>query len=299
MFVPALVSEREAGQWEDCVWAAGVAFANGLAGANDHPATRAEYEGLRFDATGVREGNGDGSNLHELATGLEARYGLTAFHRGGGWADALSACPVGSYLVVQGSCAGLPARLQVTSYRGPHCALLCRTGPLSGAWLDPLKPAGSTPAAATIEEVRAFYETLPGAEWIAGPTIGRSSSLAITVRRQLGDVAEGVPFTEVPGGAVVGTFQHPATVETLGVPMDASPDHLNLSQRAVFVTTAKIDGVSSLKVVYVAVGALKNLRDVPASSQPGADVIAAAEKRGAAAEWDRWVASIGIPARPS
>lgn len=170
MFVPTLVSEREAdGSWEDCTWASGVAFANGVAGADVHPPTRAEYEGLRFDATGVGEASGDGSNLRELQVGLDTRYALTDVQRGRGWPGFLQACPPGRYAVLQGMVAGFPPRLQVTAFRGAHAVAIARDRDLSAVLLDPLQPRGSDGDRATLNELRSFYETLPGAEWLVGP----------------------------------------------------------------------------------------------------------------------------------
>lgn len=297
MFVPALVSEREAGAWEDCVWASGVMFANGVSGADVHPATRREYEALRFAGTGVAEGNGDGSNLRELSVGLEARYGITAVRRGGGWPDLLARAPIGSYVVLQGSVAGLPRRLQVTAYRGPHCVAWARTGSLKGAWLDPLNPNGTPAVDATLDEARSFYETLPGAEWLVG-TQRRITAMAIQVRPELVDVLAETPFYDAPGGTNVGRFvELTPGIHQVGVPMDGSPDKLNLGWRAIVVTTRAIDDRLTDKIVYVTTARLINARPDPGGA---ADPVAIATARleGTQAEWDRWHDDLNIPDRP-
>lgn len=296
MFVPALVSERETGEWEDCVWASGVAFANGLEGADVHPGTRAEYEGLRFDATGVREGNGDGSNLRELVDGLEARYGITAVKRAGGWADFITACPIGTVFVIQGLNGAFPARLRGSTFAGPHAVAGVRTGSLQVALLNPLFPSGTAPSVATLDEIRAFYESLPGAEWLVGTTPRRIPIMAITLRPELYDVLAGTPFFDAPGGRQVGDFDAAAQgIRSVGVPMDASPDSLNLAWRAIVVTSRAIDDRLTDKVVYVQTSRLTNGRPDP--GDVAGDELAA-NLAGRQAEWDRWVSELGIPERP-
>jgi len=294
MFVPSIVSEREAGQWEDCVPCSGVMLENALRGADVHPATRAEYEGLRRDATGVAEASGDGMKLAELGTGLNRRYSRES-RRGGGWPSLLAATPVGTATVVQGSTSGFPARLQEQGPGIAHCVLFARDRDLSGLILDPLKPNGAAPERATLDELRAFHETLPGSEWLVG-TYRRIPSMAISIRRQLGDVAIDAAFYDVPGGERVGKFSRAQTVEVVGVPMDQSPDRLNLGWRAVEVTTQAIDGRMAEKVVYLPTEAIANLRDPLPDTSGDAE---AARLAGAQGEWDRWHAGLGIPDRPT
>lgn len=302
MFTPAIVSEREVGEWEDCVWCSGVMLRNAIAGADVAPATRLEYEGLRFDATGVREGNGDGSNMRELERGLAVRYGLTNVKRGSGWASALANWPVGAWLVLQGLYAALPDRLRVTTFRDAHCMVLGRDRELSAVLLDPLERAGTAPKRITLDEARAYYEALAGAEWIAGKPGGRLTDVAIQIRRQLADAKAGAGVYEFPGAsAPVDTFKAVTTIETIGVPMDQSGDHLNLGWRLVTVTTRAIDGELTDKGLYMLTGELSNLRDPDPEPGGPADPAELEQARleGATAEWDRWHESLGIPERPA
>lgn len=297
MFVPRLVSEREAGGWEDCVWASGVMLANGLAGADVHPGTRTEYEALRVaGGDGPAENPGDGSNLSQLQAGLERRYSITAVKRGGGWHDFMTACPIGTVFVVQGLNGALPARLRGSTFTGPHAVAGVRTGSLQVALLNPLFPNGTPPAVATLDELRAFYESLPGAEWLVGTT-RRTQPMAISIRRELYDVGAGTPFYDTPGGQMIGDFTRAqAGVRSIGVPMDASPDKLNLGWRALEVMTRAIDDRMADKIVYVQTAQLSNGRPDPAAT---ADELEAAHLAGAQAEWDRWVDELGIPDRPA
>lgn len=232
MFVPELCSEREPGQWEDCVWCSGVMLANGIAGANVRPSTRDEYEGLRFDATGVAEAGGDGSNLRELRTGLERRYHLTDVQLGGGWPGFLQACPPGRYAVVQGMNGSLPTRLRGTNYLGPHAIAFARDRDLSGILLQPLDPPGAGGERATLGELRAFYETLPGAEWLVGPIIGRrAADLRFkTLRNVAGKVTvaqgSGYQFVTLDGrriDAPAGQVREAIALVELTPPLDDAP----------------------------------------------------------------------------
>lgn len=123
--------------------------------------------------------------------------------------------------------------------------------------------------------------------------------MAIIERRELGDVAAGARIHEFPGGPPIGVpFSKPAIVETVGVPMDNSPDHKNLGWRAVRVTTAALDGVLDEKIVYMLTESLANLRPPEPGEGPSGDAIAAATLAGRELEWQRWHDSMGIPDRP-
>jgi hypothetical protein len=107
---------------------------------------------------------------------------------------------------------------------------------------------------------------------------GLGDTVPIVLRPQLADVAEGVDFFEAPGGVRIGDMQKASTVEVIGVPMDKSPDHLNLAWRAVKVATQAIDGIVADKLVYFATTTLTNLRPIPAPPS-GGDCTDAVAKR--------------------
>lgn len=78
-FIPAQVSEREPGGYEDCTWASGVMLNNAAHAKDVAPGTRAEYQALRVaGGDGPAENPGDGSNIGQLVTGIKRRYGWTA-----------------------------------------------------------------------------------------------------------------------------------------------------------------------------------------------------------------------------
>lgn len=90
----------------------------------------------------------------------------------------------------------------------------------------------------------------------------------IQSRPSLMDAAAGVDFYDSPGGARIGEMSKAGTVEIVGVPMDASSDHLNLGWRAGIVSTQAIDGVTYPKVVYFATNTLTNQRPIPTPTPP-------------------------------
>lgn len=247
-----LVSEREPdGSWEDCTWATGVMLANWMVGENRYPATRAEYEGLRFDATGIREARGDGSNYTELATGLLTRYNIAPVRMGTGWAAALEAAPVGQALALQGLYGKLPSRLRITGFTGGHSVLWIRDQADSGLLYDPLALAGSAPRRATNAEMKAYFEGLSGARWIAAREREAWRDPMIRFNLERWSVPAGTPVFENPGGAQVTKYSKAATVTTIGPPIDRSADKTDWAWRAALVTTGAIDGQMVMKVGFI------------------------------------------------
>lgn len=302
VFDPYHISEREAGGWEDCVPASCVMFENGLRGADIHPPTRLEYEAFRKAATGVAEGNGKGMHLSGAdgaEQGFKVRYERTNFTIGDTF-DQLLRMPVGTYAVMQGLAGALPGSLQY-GFKGAHCTLWIRDREASALWKDPLRANGSPSLRITNDQARAYFEALGGAEWLAGPW--REGHMAIDSRPQLGDVRKGVPFYEAPGDTLpAGEMSIDQTIEIVGVPTDGSADHLNLGWRAVWVTTSKITGTSSRKIVYVALTAIANLRAIPAPPVGGTDpaALAKAKLEGRNEEWERWASAEAarFPSKP-
>jgi hypothetical protein len=122
------------------------------------------------------------------------------------------------------------------------------------------------------------------------------ANAVIDSRPQLGDVAAGVDFFEAPGGARIGEMSKAFVgIEVVGVPMDASADHLNLGWRAIWLDTQAVNGVTSRKIVYVSTADLTNLRAIPTPTPPPStdcdDAIAARD-----AEWEAWELK-GAPSR--
>jgi len=246
-----LVSERESSAWEDCVWATGVMLANVLVGENRYPATRAEVEGLRWSATGVREAEGDGSNFGELEDGLRIRYNLAPVRRGSGWSRLLEEWPVGSYAGIQGRYGALPSRLRVTGFLGGHAFVAKRISLTEALVYDPLTAPGGSPRRATLEELRRYYEDLSGGEWIAAyeREAWRIPMIAFGLERW--SVPAGAPVFENPGGLQVTKFSKAVTVTSIGVPLDRSPDGVNYAWRAVLVVSAALDGTLRMKIGFV------------------------------------------------
>lgn len=85
---------------------------------------------------------------------------------------------------------------------------------------------------------------------------------------RLADAAAGVDFYDSPGGARIGEMSKAATIEVVGVPMDASADKINYSKRAAIVTTGAIDGKTAPKVVFFEATTLTNERPIPAPTPP-------------------------------
>lgn len=246
-----LVSEREPGSaWEDCVWCTGVMLGNVMVGENRYPATRDEYEGLRFAATGVREAEGDGSNYRELARGMLARYKLIV-RRGSGWAAAMDQIPIGSWGAFQGLYSKLPGRLRITTFTGGHSMAAERKSETAWDLYDPLALNGSAPRSISTSELRAYYEGLTGGEWIAAyeREAWRAPMIVFNVERFR--VPKGTPVYENPNGVRVTVFSADAVVTSIGVPNDHSADGVDYSWRAILVTTGALDKISRTKIAFV------------------------------------------------
>lgn len=246
-----LVSERETGgSWEDCVWSTGVMAANVMVGENRYPATRSEYEGLRFSATGVREASGDGSNYRELEDGMAKRYNLIV-RRGSGWAAALAEAPVGSWLAMQGLYKALPSTLRITGFTGGHSFLFRRTDADSVSLFDPLAVNGSKPRSASLAAMRAYYDALPGAEWIALYEREAWRQPMIVFNLERWRIPAGTPVFENPNGVQVTKFNDAVQVTTIGIPNDHSTDGVNFGWRALLVTTGALDGKLRMKIAFI------------------------------------------------
>lgn len=251
-----LVSERESSSWEDCVWASGVMIGNVLVGENRYPATRTEYEGLRFAATGVREAEGDGSNYTELERGIRVRYDITPIRRGFGFGAFLDAVPVGDYGAVQGLYAAMPSRLRITSFGGGHSFVVHRVADTQFDLYDPLAVNGSEPRRITVDELRRYYDALPGAAWIAAyeGEAWRAPMIRLNFERWRvrGDRTP-VPVFENPNGLrPVSTITKDVTLTSIGIPLSrADADGVDYDWRAVIVSSAAIDKVTGRKIAFI------------------------------------------------
>jgi hypothetical protein len=254
-FIPEICSEREPdSSWEDCTWATGVMLANFMLGEERIPTTRDEYESLRFDATGVREGHGDGSNYGELETGLRRRYHFPVVRRGNGWEAALEAAPVGSAIALQVKYGALVAHLRITGFLGTHSFLWIRDQPDSGLLLDPLAVKGSAPRRATNAEIKAAFIAL-GWEWIAAHEREAYDDTMFTLSLDRWKVPAGLGIFDAPNGTQVSKFSKPATVTTVGIPNGHTADGIiHGGWRAVLVSTGALDGKLAPKVCYVKMG---------------------------------------------
>jgi hypothetical protein len=288
MFVPYLVSEQEAGGWEDCVWATGVMLGNAAAGADVHPATRSEYEALRVaGGDGPAENPGDGSRLSQLLVGLRNRYGLAeGLELGNGWPALLAAMPVGSYAALNGHTSALPARLKLDACRNiAHTLLVARDQPLSMLVLDPCRRNGSAPTRATNAELGAYHNGLAGAAWLAYAGGSPMTPLPIT---------DPTPVTlDVKDGAQLYLPDLTPKVKVSNVNDARSPFGTQLAgtpYRACYIETG---GVLQLLLARTA-----DCTDVrPIVVDPGADD-GAAELKGRRIEWARWATAQNVPLPP-
>jgi len=247
-----LVSEREPdGSWEDCVWASGVMIANVMVGENRYPATRAEYESLRYAGTGVREASGDGSNYpDELVPAMLKRYRLSV-RCGVGWAEGLDEMPVGSWGAWQGKYSKLPGRLRLTGFTGGHSFVVKRDRSTSCLLYDPLSTTGAAPSRITLDELRAYYSALPGAHWIAAYEREAWRQPMIVYSLERWKVPVGTAVYETPNGAIVTRYSGASEVTTIGYPNDRSADGRDYGWRAVLVTTKALDQISGLKIAFI------------------------------------------------
>ena len=248
-----LVSERESSAWEDCVWCSGVMLGNVLVGENRYPATRSEYEGLRYAGTGVREAEGDGSNYGELTRAIAVRYKIAPIRRGSGFGNMLDEVPTGDYAAVQGLYAAMPDRLRITRFTGGHSFVVQRVAATQFDLYDPLAVNGSDPRRISVDELRRYYEALPGAAWIAAFEGEAWREPVIRFNLERWRVREGTSVYERPNELSPAVTKFTATVEltAVGVPLDHSADGVDYGWRAVLVQTAALDGKASRKIGYI------------------------------------------------
>jgi hypothetical protein len=261
LWVPPVCTERETGGFEDCTWATGVMAGNFVAQEMKHPHTRWEYEGLRVDGGEQgREGNGDGSNYGQLATGLRKRYGIEADLVSG--SDAVDMIPVGAGAGVQGLYSALPARLRVTAFTGGHSVLAVRRSLAEFAWLDPLKPNLANAVVASLEEVRKYFRALGGAQvLLVYPHMTEWRNRMIKINFQRYKAVTDTPVHEAPSALSPKVTKIGAGREftSVGVPMDRSTDKtpfLASGWRAVLVSTGAVDSTLAPKIAYVQTGTL-------------------------------------------
>jgi hypothetical protein len=171
----------------------------------------------------------------------------------------------GAIMVVQGLQSRLPARLRCTDFVGSHA--VATTGTFTVAGIDqwrvsnPLCPGW---LAWTDLEMQAYAAGFAGEGKVNAAEIRKDiPTMALVLSRSIYDVGEDIPFFDAPGGERVGIFTKATTVESIGVPMDKSADKINYRWLAVIVATKAIDGMSSLKIVYVEAIHLSNRRPVP------------------------------------
>lgn len=212
-----------------------------------------------------------GTDLYDAKTAWQ-RYGgaVLNIQSGAGWAAVERAHGDGLAIVVQGE-GNVPG---AEGFDGSHaCCIGCETNS-DGKWLwgDPLADGWQW---ATSSSIREWAQALNynilfavGNTPISGGGSEDVANAVIQERNQIGDVAQGVDFYEAPGGARIGEMSKAFSgLKIIGVPMDASADHLNLGWRAVVVSTGAIDGVQANKVVYIMTEQITNQR-APAPVEP-------------------------------
>lgn len=230
-------------------------LANFVAQEMRHPHTRAEYEGLRVDGGEAREGNGDGSNYHQLADGLLKRYGIAVELRNG--PNALGGVPVGAGVGVQGLYSALPLRLRVTRFGGGHSVFAVRKSIREFWLLDPLRNNGVEAVVATLEELEGYYRALGGAMTaVAYPYMDNWKDRMIKFNLARYKAVADTPVHESMSTLSPRVTKIPAGTEftSLGVPMDRTTDatpYLMAGWRAVLITTGALDAKIAPKVGYV------------------------------------------------
>lgn len=277
------VSEREPGTWFCCANCSGAMVGHYAAGA---PATLAEAHAIKAAAGVVHD---DGMTPAELRAGMANRQGIRLQLVETSLSTIEARLLAGWALAVPLTYAELPTHLRrwAPGFGGGHTGVLAGFRGSRWGWFDPLAPSGwggeyVEPAA------------ILGAAWSAGimgaaGAAARRTDVATLIRPAIADGAAGAPFYESPGGAQVGKLSTAQVVSIAGVPMDASPDHLNLGWRQVQLRTAAIDGKLADKLVYMLTTALANERPAPTPPAGGCTPaqLDAARLEGARAEFDR------------
>lgn len=271
-FVPYLVSEREAGGWEDCTFASGVMLGNAFEAANAHPATRAEYEALRA-ATGYLHaepaaGEKKGGSIDDLMVALRRRYGLGG-QKATSWAEIEEQWQPGAVMALQGMNGKLPTKARGGStYTGPH-AIFCQWKLTTGTTvvLNPLAANGSAPVGVAISDLKAFFGALGGAAALmgfVGQELRRNPMDTFDLERW--QAPAGTAIYEYPGGPKVTAYGEAKEITTLGIPMDRVADKTPFligGWRSVIFTSRAVDGVLGKKRGYVRTDALVKLASDP------------------------------------
>lgn len=258
-FIPYLVSERESGGWEDCTWASGVMLGNAFVAANVHPATRAEYQGLRA-ATGYLhaepiEGEKKGGNIDDLIVGMRNRYKVGGYKVTDisvlmdNWRPGMSGA-------VQGMNGSLPVKARGgSSFTGAHCIFAVRRLDGQTVALNPLQANGTAPVPITMTELANFFKALPGAGALiggAGQEIRRNPMNTFNLERW--KIPAGHPIHEYPGGPKISSYAVADEITTIGDPMDRVADgsaYRIAGWKAIIINTAAIDNVKQRKTCYI------------------------------------------------
>lgn len=278
------VSEREPGTWFCCANCSGAMLGHYSVLS---PATLAEAHAIKSAAGVIHD---DGMTPAELRAGLASRLGLRA-QLVATSRDAIEAKLLAGWaLAVPLTYSKLPTHLRrwLPGFGGGHTGVLAGVRGSRWGWFDPGAPPGwggeyIEPAA------------ILGAAWSAGimgaesAASRRATDMAVLIRPAIADGKAGAPFFDAPGGAQVGKLSGDMVVTIAGVPMDASPDKLNLGWRQVQLHTQAIDGKPADKLLYMQLIALANERGIPPAPPTGCTPaqLEAARLEGAQAEFDR------------
>lgn len=161
------ISEREAdGTWEDCTWDSGLEWYR-LCYDPRKPATHAEAQALRAASGEPATG---GSNLGDLALGIQRRYGKTIPARVSA-RTILTVLTPGKAAVVQGSMSAFGPDHRLSTYDrnfdGAHAVLVANVGGTYW-WCDPEAPtSAAVPVKVTAAELTKFVNAFAGQAVVA------------------------------------------------------------------------------------------------------------------------------------
>ena len=274
-FRPAHCTERESdGSFEDCVPCSGVMLANARAGADIHPVTKAEYEGLRDDGKPKLL---DFMSLVELNVGLKKRYGFNGPIVVGKEA-VWNALKPGMAAAALGFLKNFPAGHKLRRH-GPnmmkgHCVYVARLDQTETVWwIDPLAPTHVKDAAgvlrryigdvATRQDLATFQASSDGDEALLSPIAKvQEGEPMLLFEAMVFDIGPGTTLFQSPSTAApkIGTTADAHVVTSVGTPFSGTG--LARDWKAIRWETGVPDNVFKEKVVYVRTVDCKNPRPV-------------------------------------